>query len=161
MGWLSKLFGAPQEPKLSMPSAAEAAALARDYEAVLLDEGATGNPDDYAATLTYVPPGPENIPDNLKSPFLCGCCTVPTFLEAKKCGLWVAKGMKASQSGRLVPICAVCITYLNRHRSGQFRLPKNYDTLGQSMCERFPLDDLKRLALTRIAFVQAKLRSAR
>jgi hypothetical protein len=28
------------------------------------------------------------------------------------------------------------------------------------MCERFPLDDLKRLALTRIAFVQAKIRSA-
>lgn len=161
MGWFSNLFGSPKQPELPAPTPAQLAELARDYEAVLLDEGASGKPEDYALSLTYVPPGPENIPANFKSPFLCGCCAVPTFLEARKCGLWVAKGLRASQVGRLVPVCAVCITYLNRHRSGQFTLPKGYDPVGQSLVERFPLDDLKRLALTRIAFVQAKVRSGR
>jgi hypothetical protein len=162
MGWFSILFGGARQKEPVVPKLTEAQLrdLTRDYEEVLADEGATGRPADYASNLTYVPPS-RDFPGQWPDMPLCGCCSVPFAIDPRKLGLWVAKGAGARQLGKIVPLCAVCITYLNRvhgipGEEEQFPLSKNYDAIGQQMCTKFPLDDLKRLAVCRVALLRKK-----
>lgn len=161
MKWLKALFGGGKESKhIDSQNLTEAhlRELTRDYLEVQADEGASGHPADYAATLTYVPPS-SDFPGQWPGMPLCGCCSVPFAIDPRKSGLWVAKGASGKQAGTIVPLCAVCVTYLNRkyptpNRRDRFPLPKNYDTRGQEMCGKFPLDDLQRLAICRVALLR-------
>lgn len=163
MGWFSKFLGGA---KSSAPSPEELNRnqilnLTKNYLEVRKDEGASGRPTDYASTLEYVSPSP-NFPGEWPGTPLCGCCSVPFSIDARKYGLWVAQGFSGRQSGIIVPICAVCITYLNQveEPSGgavRFPLPSGYDVLSQQMCTRLPLDDLMKLALVRVAFMRKRL----
>lgn len=161
MKWLKAIFGGRKESKpidSQYLTEADLRELTRDYLEVQADEGASGHPADYAATLTYVPPS-SNFPGQWPGMPLCGCCSVPFAIDPRKSGLWVAEGVRGKQAGTIVPLCAVCITYLNRKhpapdRRDRFPLPKNYDTRGQEMCSKFPLDDLRRLAICRVALLR-------
>ncbi len=139
--------------------------LTRDYLEVRSDEGASGHPADYAASLEYVSPA-SDFPGKWPQVPLCGCCSVPFAIDARRSGLWVAQGHSGKQSGTVVPICAVCITYLNRHQETssqrvRFPLTTDYDAVGQEICGRFPLDDLTKLALVRVALVRKRLGESR
>lgn len=161
MKWLKAIFGGGKElERIDSQNLTEAdfRELTRDYLEVQEDEGASGCPSDYAATLTYVPPS-RDFPGQWPGMPLCGCCSVPFAIDPRKSGLWVAEGTSSKQSGTIVPLCAVCVTYLNRkHRApdqhDRFPLPKNYDARGQEMCSKFPLDDLQRLAICRVALLR-------
>lgn len=161
MKWLKAIFGGGKEPeRIDSQNLTEAdlRELMRDYLEVQEDEGASGHPADYAATLTYVPPS-SDFPGQWPGMPLCGCCSVPFAIDPRKSGLWVAEGASGKQAGTIVPLCAVCVTYLNRKhpapdRRDRFPLPKNYDTRGQEMCSKFPLDDLQRLAICRVALLR-------
>jgi len=161
MKWLKAIFGSRKESeRIDSINLTEAdlRELTRDYLEVQADEGASGHPADYAATLTYVPPS-SDFPGQWPGMPLCGCCSVPFAIDPRKSGMWVAKGASGKQAGTIVPLCAVCVTYLNRKHPSQdrrdrFPLPKNYDTRGQEMSSKFPLDDLQRLAICRIALLR-------
>ena len=161
MKWLKAIFGGGKKPEhIDSQNLTEAdlRESTRDYLEVQEDEGASGRPSDYAASLTYIPPSPD-FPGQWPSMPLCGCCSVPFAIDPRKSGLWVAKGASGKQFGTIVPLCAVCVTYLNRkHRASdqhdRFPLTKNYDTRGQELCSKFPLDDLQRLAICRIALLR-------
>lgn len=160
MGWLSRLFGGggKQDPEAPSFTEDQLRELTKDYEEVLGDEGATALPTDYASTLTYVPPSRE-FPGQWPGMPLCGCCSVPFAIDPRKSGLWVAKGAGERQLGNVVPLCAVCITYLNRlnitpGQGDRFPLPRDYDAVGQQIRTRFPFDDLKRLAVCRVALLR-------
>lgn len=162
MGWLARLFGGGGKQGREFPSFTEEQLreLNRDYEEVLRDEGATAIPADYAPTLTYVPPSRE-FPGRWPGMPLCGCCAVPFAIDPRRSGLWVAKGAGQRQSGKVVPLCAVCITYLNRMnvtpgQCDRFPLPQDYDAVGQQICTKFPLDNLKRLAVCRVALLRSQ-----
>lgn len=161
MKWLKALFGGKKKPdridSLNL-SESDLIQLTRDYLGVQEDEGASGRPTDYELSLTFVPPSP-NITGKWPGMPLCGCCSVPFAIDPRKSGLWVAKGARGKQLGTMVPLCAVCITYLNKKyrasdKIDRYPLPKNYDTVGQALCSKFPLDDLKRLAISRIALLR-------
>ncbi len=163
MGWFSRLLSGTKSSTSSPKelNKDQMLTLAKDYFEVQKDEGASGHPTDYSSTLEYAKPT-RNFPGEWPGTPLCGCCSVPFSIDARKCGLWVAQGFSGSQSDTVVPICAVCITYLNQTeepsgRVVRFPLPSNYDVLGQQMCTRFPLDDLMKLALVRIAFMRKQL----
>jgi len=163
MGWFSRLLGGVKssDPSPAALNRDQMLNLTKDYLEVRKDEGASGRPTDYASTLEYVKPS-RNFPGEWPGTPLCGCCSVPFGIDARKCGLWVAQGFSGSQSGTVVPICAACITYLNQieepsGRVVRFPLPSDYDVFGQQMCTRFPLDDLMKLALVRVAFMRKRL----
>lgn len=161
MKWLKALFGGGKESERidsNNMTEADLRELTRDYLEVQADEGASGQPADYAATLTYVPPSGD-FPGQWPGMPLCGCCSIPFAIDPRKSGLWVAKGASGKQAGTIVPLCAVCVTYLNRKhpapdRRDRFPLPKSYDARGQEMCSKFPLDDLQRLAICRVALLR-------
>lgn len=161
MNWLKAIFGRGKEPdRIDSQNLSEAdlRELTREYLEVQEDEGASGRPSDYVASLTYMHPSPDFSGQWPGMP-LCGCCSVPFAIDPRKSGLWVAEGTSSKQSGTIVPLCAVCITYLNRtHRTpdqrDRYPLPKNYDTRGQEICRKFSLDDLQRLAICRIALLR-------
>ncbi len=161
MKWLKAIFGSRKgSERIDSINLTEAdlRELTRDYLEVQADEGASGHPADYAATLTYVPPS-SDFPGQWPGMPLCGCCSVPFAIDPRKSGMWVAEGASGKQAGTIVPLCAVCVTYLNRKhpapdRRDRFPLPKNYDTRGQEMSSKFPLDDLQRLAICRIALLR-------
>lgn len=161
MKWLKAIFGGGKKPEridsLKLTEA-EIRELTTDYLAVQEDEGASGQPSDYAASLTYLPPS-HDFPGKWLGMPMCGCCSVPFAIDPRKSGLWVAEGASGKQSGTIVPLCAVCVTYLNRKRPAsakhdRFPLPNNYDARGQEICSRFPLDNLRRLAICRIALLR-------
>lgn len=161
MKWLKAIFGGGKVPEVidsQNLTEADLRELTRDYLEVQEDEGASGSPSDYAASLTYVPPS-RDFPGQWPGMPLCGCCSVPFAIDPRKSGLWLAKRASGKQSGTIVPLCAVCVTYLNRtHRTpdqqDRYPLPKNYDIRGQEMCSKFPLDDLQRLAICRVALLR-------
>lgn len=158
MKWLKAIFGGGKDQERTISqnlTEADLHEITRDYIEVQEDEGASGRPFDYAVSLTYIPSSPD-FQGQWPSMPLCGCCCVPFAIDPRKSGLWVAKGISGKQFGTTVPLCAVCITYLNQKyqtsdQHDRFPLPRNYDTHGQEMCSKFPLDDLKRLAICRIA----------
>src|SRR5262245_50707921 len=120
MSFLGRLFGFKRrtstiDDKTSVThlTGEQMLSLTKDYLEVRSDEGASGRPTDYATSLEYVSPSP-NLPGKWPQVPLCGCCSVPFAIDARQCGLWVAEGYSGRQTGRVVPICAVCITYLNR-----------------------------------------------
>lgn len=161
MKWLKAIFGGGKESeRIDSQNLTEAdlRELTRDYLEVQADEGASGHPADYAATLTYVPPS-SDFPGQWPGMPLCGCCSVPFAIDPRKSGIWVAEGARGKQAGTIVPLCAVCVTYLNRKhpapdRRDRFPLPKTYDTRGQEISSKFPLDDLQRLAICRVALLR-------
>ena len=110
------------------------------------------------STLKYFPPA-RGFPGKWPGTPLCGCCSVPFAIDPRKCGLWVANGVVGRQSGTIVPICAVCLTYLNQkhhvpNQGDRFPIPPEYDKLGQEMSAKFTLDDLQRVAICRIALLR-------
>ena len=159
-------FGACKEPALkrlnndtsvSLLTPEQMLSLTKDYIEVRGDEGASGRPADYAASLEYVSPA-RDFPGKWPQMPLCGCCSVPFAIDARRSGLWVAQGYSGRQAGTVVPICGVCITYINSLAETsvkriRFPLPDDYDAVGQQMCTRFTLDDLTKLALVRLALV--------
>lgn len=160
MGWFSKLFGGKPEKPFPEPSAEELQDVMRTYFETLKDEGATGRPTDYARTLSYVEPSPEFPPDWPGMP-LCGCCSAPFALVARRDGVWMAEGKKDS---RPVPLCAVCITHLNglyvqRDGKAPLKLPPSYDLMGQQLAAKFGADDVRKVAVTRIAFIRARMKA--
>lgn len=139
----------PQSKELSDKRMAQ---LKRDYLKTVNDEGATCNPSDYASTLKYLPPELSPEPPPGPQPFvLCGCCSSPLFLRPRETGVWIARGVGGRQSGGMVPICAVCIAWINdKGELGHFKLPQAYDAFGQDIANNLPLDDLQSLAIARI-----------
>ena len=167
MKWLRGLFGGANQQNVASQTLThkELIELTEDYLEVLKDEGASGRPSDYASTLQYVPPA-RKFPGKWPGMPLCGCCSVPFPIDPRECGLWVARGAGGKQSGTIVPRCAVCLTYLNRehralHQRDRFSIPATYDKLGQEMSSKFPLDDLQRVAILRLALLRKRLGKSR
>ena len=159
MGWLSNLLGGASAAKrnMSAPTAAELEDVMRTYLEVQADEGATGDPTDYARTVRYVKPSRSFPPKWPGSP-LCGCCSALFSLEARRDGMWLAQRKK---DGRLVPLCAVCITHLNAHYMPQhgrqaLSLPRSYDHVGQQLAERFGTESVQKVAVVRIALMRRR-----
>lgn len=160
MGWFSKLLGGAEKP-LPEPTAEELQDVMRTYFEVQKDEGASGRPADYVQTLQYISPS-IGFPSKWPGTPLCGCCSAPFGLDARRDGIWMAKGRK---DGRPVPLCAVCITHLNglyleREGRAPFTLPRSYDEMGQQLAAQFGATDVRKVAVTRIAFIRARSRAA-
>jgi hypothetical protein len=111
-------------------------ALARDHETLMREHGATGDPRDYAERLVFLP----GLPIGHRNVKPCGCCLAP-FEVDPKIGTWIAKGRKQP----LVPLCAVCVEFLNRlyeKREGArpFAIPSGYDPVGVFLVQNLPAD---------------------
>jgi hypothetical protein len=134
--------------------------LMKTYLEVQKDEGATGRPTDYVETLNYMEPS-TRFPAKWPGTPLCGCCSAPFALEARRDGIWLAEGKK---DRRPVPICAVCITHLNglymkQHGRAPFTLRSSYDEMGQQLAGNFGADSVQKVAVTRIAFMRARTKA--
>ncbi len=136
-------------------------ALVRDHERLMREHGATGNPRDYVERLVFLP-GLEIGHRNVEP---CGCCLAPFEVDSK-IGTWIAKGRKQP----FVPLCAVCIEFLNRlyeKREGArpFAIPSGYDPVGLFLVQNLPADlpaelaAVRELAVVR-KWVAAKARNA-
>lgn len=112
--------------------------------------GATGNPEDYRAGLTYLLPfaGPPCLL------VFCGCCQAPLQV-LPAIGLWVGW----QRSGALAPLCAICLEVLRRGAppgAPPVHVLPEYDPLGQSVRHLFANGPTE-LAQLRLALVEVKL----
>ncbi len=159
MGWFSRVFGGAgrSERPLPEPSPEQLEELLATYRDVQKDEVATGKPADYAGSLEYISPA-RDLPGKWPGMPLCGCCSAPFSIDARQVGLWVAEGKK---DGRPVPLCAVCVSDLNRrhlkdHGGQPFALPRGYDQVGQQLAAQYSGQSVQRIALVRIALVRSR-----
>ncbi len=138
----------------------EIVARIRTHLAILKDAETTGDPRDYEKDLRFFPPGAESRALN-KGLWVCGCCMAPFSIDPEKVGMWFTLN---HQRGIPVALCAVCVEFLNdihqkRHGRRDLTVPRAYDPMGQDLANRFPGELPVKLAVLRMAMIDARTKA--
>jgi hypothetical protein len=116
---------------------------------MMASSGATGNPEDYRARLSYVlpfrAPGPKLL-------LFCGCCQGPMDLLPE-----IGAGVSWQRRGGMAALCAVCLEVLRRTASpgaAPVHVPRGYDVIGFRYATAFPEVEPAELAQRRMAEIE-------